>query len=73
MIEVSQDNNVGGRTSSIILSIIQAKGFNKTINVKKSRRSKSWVELQLKRRKLNIESRYTYFLLLILRETNYLY
>ncbi|XP_075486386.1 uncharacterized protein LOC142525998 [Primulina tabacum] len=52
--EVSQDNNGGVRTSSIGPSMIQAKGFKKINGVKKSRRLKSWVELQAKRRKTNL-------------------
>ncbi|XP_073027528.1 uncharacterized protein [Primulina eburnea] len=52
--EVSHDNNSGVRTSSIGPSMIQAKGFKKRNGVKKSRRLKSWVELQAKRRKTNL-------------------
>ncbi|XP_073138875.1 uncharacterized protein [Henckelia pumila] len=51
--EVSQEDNVGVRTSSIGPSMIQVKGFKKKIGLKKSIRLKSWVELQAKRRKTN--------------------
>ncbi|XP_073130776.1 protein FAR1-RELATED SEQUENCE 5-like [Henckelia pumila] len=50
---LSQDNNDSVRASLTGPSVIQAKGFKKRIGVKTSRRLKSWVELQAKRRKIS--------------------
>ncbi|KAL8544050.1 hypothetical protein ACS0TY_004554 [Phlomoides rotata] len=51
--EESQDNNDSVEITSTRSFMTRAKGFKKKIGLKRSRRMKSWVELQKKRRKTN--------------------
>ncbi|KAL8480856.1 hypothetical protein ACS0TY_027396 [Phlomoides rotata] len=51
--EESQDNNDSVEITSTRSFMTRAKGFKKKIGLKRSRRMKSWVELQKKKRKTN--------------------
>ncbi|MEJ3702672.1 hypothetical protein, partial [Pseudomonas aeruginosa] len=56
--------------SPTVASMTQSKGFKKKIGAKRTRRLKSWVELQSKRRKTNprVKVMWNFFIMMIFLE-----